>query len=137
MKFAFFALCLTINCSLAFGSDDLKKEVIIPDGVKENETFIEQARNAMNEAVPNFNSNHVVFISSCGGGCVYGGIVNKTSGLVTIFPNAFYTVGSDDEEFDVTYKKNSNLICFYGKRISDDISGNFCYLQKEDVLEPR
>ncbi len=99
-----------------------------------SELYIKDANRSLLEGKVNFNGHYVVFVTSCGGGCIYGGIVDKTSGKLIDFPDAF-SPGDDDDQFELKYKKESSLICFDGISLDSGESGQKCYAVYGDRLE--
>jgi len=107
---------------------------LIKGGGDYSDTYIEDAKRSLLEGKVNFNGHYVVFVTSCGGGCIYGGIVDKFSGKLIDFPDAF-SPGDDDDQFELKYKKDSSLICFDGIGIDSGESGQKCYAVYGDKLK--
>lgn len=106
---------------------------LIVDGDDYSSIYLDDAKIALIDGQVNFNGHYVVFVSSCGGGCIYGGIVDKVSGVLIGFPDAFFS--GDDDSFELKYKMNSGLICFNGISSETGELGQKCYVVHGGKME--
>jgi len=97
---------------------DFKKNNLVVS--KENRSIKTILINAYKQPV-NFSGKYIIFTYACGGGCLYGGVIDTKSGkVVSQLPAMYDTSDSAESEFEIVYKKSSRLLIIRGRRIDKD-----------------